>query len=284
MTIISGVVPTNNNEATIRKCLESLVLNNIEEIVISDGGSHDQTLQIAKKFPQVMIVNAGKGVSEGRDVGWRNTKGELILFLDADAYIPPDTVEKLRFHLATSEVAGVSCVVYCANRSKLLPRLRDFDFKLSYSEMFNESGVASCVSDPFMCGLYRRTALEAVNGFDLYYQYAEDNKLLQKLRSKNYLALIANDAVVFHHHRESLRGLCQQFYHHGLGRRLLIDESREFFYKRKHIRRFICTFLENAPKAGLLALFCYPTYRLITETAFCVGYIAGRKQVELQRK
>lgn len=278
MVELSGVVPTYNNESTIEECLRGLILNKVDEVIVSDGGSNDKTLEIAKRFSQVRTVNSGKGIARGREAGWRNSRGQLILFLDADAYILPGVVETLRSHLSDKAVAGVSCIVGCANCTRLLPKFRDLDFKLAYADLFDDSGIASCTAEPFLCGLYARKALESVNGFDVNYEYAEDMKLLQKLRSKGYRALVVQDAVVFHHHREKLRELCLQLYHHGFGRRFLVDEAHERFYGRKQIRRFAHAFLTAAPRVGPEVLLCYPLYRFLTEMAFSFGYFVGRKQ------
>jgi GT2 family glycosyltransferase len=217
-----------------------------------------------------------RGIAQAKDVGWRTSKCELVLFLDADAYVPPNTVDVLRSYLSSPEIVGVSCRVSCANRHKLLPRLRDFDFHLTYQEEFKTASVIDCVVDPTICGLFRREALKNVGGFDLDYPYAEDLKLLQKLRRRGYRVLMVYEPPVYHYHRESWPAMWRQLYHHGIGRGMLVEETRHGFYRKKKPMKFALQLLRNLPTAGPEILFAYPVFRLITETAFSVGYLRGR--------
>jgi glycosyltransferase involved in cell wall biosynthesis len=275
---LSAIVTSLDNEETIGKCLESILSNKPDEIIVVDGGSSDRTLEIASSFHKVAILRGVRGIAKAKDLGWRTARSELVLFLDADAYIAPDTVDRLRSHLPSPEIAGVSCRVACANAQKLLPRLRDFDFYLTYREEFSASTVIDCVVDPTICGLFRRSALQDVDGFDLGYPYAEDLKLLQKLREKGYRVLMVYDPPVYHYHREKCLDLCRQVYHHGIGRGILIEETKQQFYGRKNPTRLAMQYLRSGLKAGSLGTFLvYPLYRMLTETAFFVGYVRGRE-------
>src|SRR5208283_1725506 len=182
MIKVTAVVPTFNNEDTIRQCLTSLESNKIDEIIVADGGSRDNTLERVSKFNGVRINVAGRGLrpaARAREVGWRAASNDFILFQDADAYIENDAVEHLLLHLTEHSILGaVSCRVSCANTDTLLPNLRDIDFQFAYPEDFKHRGTIDCVSNPLVCGLFRRDALKRVNGFDTSFVYAEDLFLL----------------------------------------------------------------------------------------------------------
>lgn len=98
--LISVIVPAYNAENYIRECLDSVfrqTYENIEVIVINDG-SQDGTLEILKEYEitydnmQVLnIENNGQG--HARNLGLSMARGEYVLFLDADDFISPITLE-----------------------------------------------------------------------------------------------------------------------------------------------------------------------------------------------
>lgn len=91
---VSIIIPVYNVEQYLEQCLKSAIkqtLKNIEIIVINDG-STDKSLDIIKKYElkyyNIRVINQeNKGLSETRNVGLRESKGEYIYFLDSDDYI-----------------------------------------------------------------------------------------------------------------------------------------------------------------------------------------------------
>lgn len=97
MTKFSVIIPAYNAEKTITKCIKS-VLNqtytNWEILVINDG-SVDSTKTIAERMisAECVINKRNAGVSAARNTGLALSKGEYILFLDADDFLPDDALE-----------------------------------------------------------------------------------------------------------------------------------------------------------------------------------------------
>jgi len=88
---ISVIIPCLNEAKVIAKTLkevQNFLQNNFSqfEIIVVDDGSKDKTLEIARKFTGVKILrnltNRGKGYTVAKGV--RESKGKLILFMDAD--------------------------------------------------------------------------------------------------------------------------------------------------------------------------------------------------------
>lgn len=98
MASISIVIPTYNSESTIEKCLKSIFQSAFRgfEVVISDDGSTDKTIEIAGRFNCQLIVNKTHvGRSNARNLGVEHSKGEIIVFIDSDVLIKDDTLEKI---------------------------------------------------------------------------------------------------------------------------------------------------------------------------------------------
>ncbi len=94
--MISIVIPTLCEEKIIGLTLSSLKsqLTLPHEIIVSDGGSKDKTVEIAAGFADRVVVHQGtkrQTIAEGRNNGARAARGEFLVFLDADCSIPdPD--------------------------------------------------------------------------------------------------------------------------------------------------------------------------------------------------
>lgn len=102
MIKISVIVPVYNNQFFIKKCIDSILnqtLNEIEIILINDGssdGTHEICEDIAQKNEKINYINKkNEGVSRTRNLGISLAKGEYIAFVDSDDYIDSKTFEKM---------------------------------------------------------------------------------------------------------------------------------------------------------------------------------------------
>jgi cellulose synthase/poly-beta-1,6-N-acetylglucosamine synthase-like glycosyltransferase len=97
---ISIVIIAFNEEKYIGHLLESIKKQTYKnfEVILVDDHSEDDTVKIAKThthdFPLQIVQKPVRGCSRSRNFGAENSTGELILFLDADAILPPDFLKK----------------------------------------------------------------------------------------------------------------------------------------------------------------------------------------------
>jgi glycosyltransferase involved in cell wall biosynthesis len=94
---LTVVVPTKNNEDIIERCLESIKW--ADEIVIVDGYSSDDTLDICRRYTDKIVQNRFNGNFDiERNLGIDNSTGDWILQLDSDEVVTPEmreAVEKI---------------------------------------------------------------------------------------------------------------------------------------------------------------------------------------------
>ena len=91
--MISIIIPTYNEAETIKKTIEYLQHFDtdglIKEIIISDGGSTDNTILMAKIIGVKTVVSPTKGRGAQMNYGAELATAELLYFLHADT-IPPE--------------------------------------------------------------------------------------------------------------------------------------------------------------------------------------------------
>lgn len=107
---ISVIIPTFNEEFNIKKTLLSIEKQRCNipyEIYVSDGGSDDSTVKIAKKYANVEIAPE-KGKVKQLNYIVSKTSGELLIFLDADTTIPPNYIQKM-YDIFTNDKKLFAC-------------------------------------------------------------------------------------------------------------------------------------------------------------------------------
>lgn len=88
---ISIIIPTFNEAAVIDKLVGFLIRNNngmVKEIIVSDGGSADETVQLAAKAGAQVVTSPQKGRAAQMNYGASCATGEILYFIHADTYPP----------------------------------------------------------------------------------------------------------------------------------------------------------------------------------------------------
>ena len=85
---ISIIVPTRNEEQRIAQTLGCLREPEVLEVIVVDGGSEDRTREIARSLVD-RLVEASPGRARQMNAGARLARGDVLLFLHADAIVPP---------------------------------------------------------------------------------------------------------------------------------------------------------------------------------------------------
>ncbi|MFA5778133.1 MAG: glycosyltransferase [Candidatus Paceibacterota bacterium] len=133
--MISIIIPTLNEEKTIENTLRSLKeLRDYDyEIIVSDGRSKDQTVEIAKRHgAKVVVYNSAlrQTISNGRNLGASVASGGFFIFIDADVIIPDiNNFFKKALSLFDAQKKLVGLTV----RIKVLPEVETLADKIIFS-------------------------------------------------------------------------------------------------------------------------------------------------------
>ncbi|WP_245817464.1 glycosyltransferase [Hydrococcus rivularis] len=106
MSGVSIIIPALNESATLGRTLRHLSLLDppAREIIVVDGGSQDNTPEIAKAAGVTVLISDCKGRSLQMNRGAEVATGEILCFLHADTLVPDDLVTVIEKTLADRSV------------------------------------------------------------------------------------------------------------------------------------------------------------------------------------
>ena len=104
--MISIIIPVLNEEKNISAALENIErLDGEKEVIIVDGGSIDNTVEIVKK-KGVMLLSSQKGRGCQMNKGAEIANGDTLLFLHADTTLPENALLEIERVMKANEVIG----------------------------------------------------------------------------------------------------------------------------------------------------------------------------------
>jgi glycosyltransferase involved in cell wall biosynthesis len=100
MRLRSIVVPTYNEERNVGVAIKALLELEDVEVIISDDGSNDKTLEIARRYSKEhdnlqVVENKHRGKGSALRSGFNSGRGEVLGFLDADLSAKPRELNRL---------------------------------------------------------------------------------------------------------------------------------------------------------------------------------------------
>ncbi len=103
--MISIIVPVLNEEKNIEKLLSRLnTLQGEKEIIIVDGGSTDNTINIAEKYG--MVIESSKGRAIQMNTGASLAKGDILWFVHSDSVVSDDSLTKIKRTIEEGHIGG----------------------------------------------------------------------------------------------------------------------------------------------------------------------------------
>lgn len=102
---LSVIIPTLNEEAEIAATLSNVFQGSPDEVIVADGGSSDGTCALARKFG-ARVISAPRGRVLQLNAGAEEARGEFLLFLHADTWLPAGYPRLIAQCLEQPGVAG----------------------------------------------------------------------------------------------------------------------------------------------------------------------------------
>jgi GT2 family glycosyltransferase len=225
---ISVMICTRNGAATIRETLTAL--RKLEypeyEVIVVDDGSTDETVRIAREFG-VQVIGSDRrnrdaaagapaenmGLSVARNVGLAVATGEIIAYLDDDAYPDEHWLMYLAHAFAHTSHVGIG-------GPNIAP---EGDGVVAEAVSRSPGNAMHVLLDDRLaehlpgCNMaFRTEALRTIGGFDPQFKIAGDDvDLCWRIQEKGWTLGFTAGAMVWHHRRKSARRFWRQQYHYG---------------------------------------------------------------------
>ncbi len=180
---ISIIIPAKNEAVQLPLLLNHLNsvpgMDNIAEIIVSDGNSSDDTVSIAKMYGAKVVVSELAGRGRQMNAAAKNAIGNILYFLHADSMPPFGFVNDIMEKINSGHVAG--CY-----------RLRfDYDHWFlkanAWFTRFNVNAVRFGDQSLFV----RKSVFETILGFREDLTIMEDQEIIHRIRKKGRFAVIA---------------------------------------------------------------------------------------------
>jgi glycosyltransferase involved in cell wall biosynthesis len=236
--LVSVIIPCYNHGAFLREALESIPLNlfeGIEVIIINDGSTDKLTIEVLNELQKegvTVIHQVNQGLGKTRNNGIKLAKGKYILPLDADNKLTTVYFEKgvdfLENNPNFSVVYGDP--ILFGDKEGIAP-VRDFNLQDLITGNYIDA-----------CALYRKSAWEAVGGYDenMPFMGVEDWEFWLNLSFKGFK---------FYHLAEP-----SYFYRVVIDSMIKKDTSPNFNILRNYIEKKHSYFIDYDAPANALAI------------------------------
>jgi glycosyltransferase involved in cell wall biosynthesis len=227
---ITVIICTLNEEKNILSCIDTVIKNNIDEIIIIDGNSKDNTINLINSLQndkiKIFKLNYGNLI-EQRFMGAYKSKNELIGFVDADDRLEPDCFQKLKDELINYKASSVTAELDSFEKSNFWQKNWG-----KFTQL--RKGVKYTVMTGRPC-LMKKNSLLSID-FDKRFSFAsEDTHISIELEKKGYVQLQGTGISrrVFPNNFNEIK---KKLIIYGKGYRQIIDKYPE---KKKNIYKHI---------------------------------------------
>lgn len=239
---VSVVIITKNRKRFLRRCIRSVrkqKLKGKKEIVVVDSSGRPSKIRGVK-----YIYDENLGMAAARNVGVKNSKYNLIYFIDDDCICAKDCLQELVNSIGNNGGVGgavlapktnligqtVSYIGYPAGGVRWYHKFKGSKVKV------NRLSTCNC--------LYKRRVIQKVKGFNEKLRYGtEDDDLSRKVMKKRYSLIYNPKAIVHHIPRENIVSVFKWFFKRGIARVYLRNPDEQlkilFSFPRSSFLKFL---------------------------------------------
>lgn len=224
MWSVSVIIPARNDARSLGNAVASVEAQSrvdIREIAIAVGPSTDDTLAEAHRLAAgnsaIVVVENPSGLTPaGLNVALVHTSGDVVVRVDARSELPPDYIADALETMTETGAANVGALQVpfgstSAERAIAAAMRSRFG---SGGAAYRHATTLTEVETAYL-GVFRRSALEDVGGFDERFVRNQDSELNIRLRNAGHQIWLDPRLQVRYRPRPSLRALAKQYWQYG---------------------------------------------------------------------
>jgi glycosyltransferase involved in cell wall biosynthesis len=221
----SIIVPTFSRPDEVTELLNSLEVqqNKNFEVIIADGSPDNSVKQVIEKYHDILelkyLYKNGLGISESRNWGVENAKGDFVVFFDSDCVIPPSYFKTVTDYLALNPLdayGGPDRANESFNNKQKAISYAMTSFFTTGGIRGRKKHVGQYQPRSFNMGI-RKDVFKALGGYSGL-KVSEDIDLSMRLYKNGYRTRLIEDAFVFHKRRSTFYKFFRQVISFGSGR------------------------------------------------------------------
>lgn len=229
--IICGYNEENNLDRCIQSCLNQNFSKQQYEIIYVDNNSKDKSFEIANKYPIRVFSETNQGPSEARNLGIKESTGEILLFLDADTKVDPNYLFLCENKTFTDSYIGAGIgKIFPFTKTWISDYLGVSLFE-GYPRFNRFKYMRGCPS----CNLaIRKSVLERVGYFqkNLFSscgvtRYSEDKEICTRIRQGGFKILYNPETTIFHENSYTFKKLFSIWVKGSRGRSTMIKLGKK---------------------------------------------------------
>lgn len=200
---LSIIIPAYNAEATIAKCLNSLLSSKGEkdEVIVVDNNSCDKTKEVVKEYPVKLFTCEKQGAAAARNYGAKLAKNEILVFLDSDTIVQQDSIEKMRSLMSQNNVPAANGIYTPTTPYKnSLTRFQNLYTFNNYAQIGGNKEKVTYESFWSAFGAVKKKYYSEIGGFDESFYALEDIEFGVRLANKGYKPLLDKTIQNTHDH------------------------------------------------------------------------------------
>lgn len=197
MAEVSIIIPMHNAADYIEKCLSGILSQSIKnlEVILVDDGSTDDTVEKAKKYGfRIVMLKDGGNPSKARNFGAKKASGNILVFVDSDIVLKPDSIEKIVSKVAEKEVASVSGIY--TKETPVDSFYSQLQNLILYYRLSKVSEFVTFTNSAFYA--IKRDVFETIHGYNESMSYFEDVEIGHRLKKNGYKLRMDSSLSVTH--------------------------------------------------------------------------------------